>query len=324
MAAEARRPGGGRARKGPSVGTGGHGRKALEGKGPTPKAEDRVYHAAHKRKQAAERLAAKRGEPRGEQPGRQRRKASGGDEFVTGRNAVLEALRARMPAATLYLASRIEMDDRIRETLSIANHRDLPVLEVMRPELDRLTGGDLLHQGVALAVRPYEYAHPLDLLEPKGGGTPLLVALDGVTDPRNLGAIIRSVAAFGGHGVVLPQRRSAGVTGAVWRSSAGAVARVPVAMASNLAQTITAYKQRGVFVAGLAGDGDTTLPAFDLADRPLLVVAGSEGAGLSRIVRQLCDVVVSIPITSATESLNASVATSVALYQVAIQRGAAG
>jgi 23S rRNA (guanosine2251-2'-O)-methyltransferase len=322
MAGDVRRPGGGRGKKGRSVGTGGHGRKALEGKGPTPKAEDRVYHVAHKRKQAAERLAAKRGEPKGEQPRGPRRKASG-DELVTGRNAVLEALRARIPATTLYLASRIELDDRIRETLSIANHRDLPVLEVMRPELDRLTGGDLLHQGIALAVRPYEYAHPLDLLEPKGGGAPLIVALDGVTDPRNLGAIIRSVAAFGGHGVLLPQRRSAGVTAAVWRSSAGAVARVPVAMASNLAQTITAYKQRGVFVAGLDGEGDTTLPAFDLADRPLLVVAGSEGAGLSRIVRQLCDVVVSIPITTTTESLNASVATSVALYQIAVQRAAA-
>src|SRR3954468_21938843 len=310
MAGDSRRPGPNR--KGTKVGTGGHGRKSLEGKGPTPKAEDRVYHAAHKRKQAAERREA-----RESRPNAPRVRKPAGDELVTGRNAVLEALRARVPATTLYLASRIELDDRIRETLSIANHRDLPVLEVMRPELDRLTGGDLLHQGVALSVRPYEYAHPLDLLEAKRGGTPLLVALDGVTDPRNLGAIIRSVAAFGGHGVLLPQRRSAGVTAAVWRSSAGAVARVPVAMASNLAQTITAYKQRGVFVAGLAGDGDTTLPAFDLADRPLLIVAGSEGAGLSRIVRQLCDVVVSIPIISATESLNASVATSVALYQVA-------
>ncbi|MDQ1530778.1 MAG: rRNA (guanosine2251-2-O)-methyltransferase [Microbacteriaceae bacterium] len=330
MAGDARRPGAGRAKKGRGVGTGGHGRKALEGKGPTPKAEDRVYHAAHKRKQSAERLAAKRGEQRPPQSAQQRptqsaqqRRKASGDELVTGRNAVLEALRARVPATTLYLASRIELDDRIRETLSIANHRDLPVLEVMRPELDRLTGGDLLHQGVALAVRPYEYTHPLDLLEPKGGGTPLLVALDGVTDPRNLGAIIRSVAAFGGHGVLLPQRRSAGVTATAWRSSAGAVARVPVAMASNLAQTITAYKQRGVFVAGLDGGGDTALPAFDLSDRPLLVVVGSEGAGLSRIVRQLCDVVVSIPISAATESLNASVATSVALYQIAMQRSAA-
>ncbi|MGN6743355.1 MAG: 23S rRNA (guanosine(2251)-2'-O)-methyltransferase RlmB [Amnibacterium sp.] len=318
MAAEPRR--GNRGKKGPTVGTGGHGRKALEGRGPTPKAEDREYHPAHKRKQAQERLAAKRGETR--RPAAPRGRKPSGDELVTGRNAVLEALRTRVPATTLYLASRVEMDDRLRETLSIANHRDLPVLEVMRPELDRLTGGDLLHQGVALAVRPYEYAHPLDLLERADGGAPLLVALDGVTDPRNLGAIIRSAAAFGAHGVVLPQRRSAGVTAAAWRSSAGAVARLPVAMASNLAQTITAYKQRGVFVAGLAGDGDVSLAAFDLADRPLLLVAGSEGEGLSRIVRELCDVIVSIPIGGRTESLNASVATSIALYAVSTARAA--
>jgi 23S rRNA (guanosine2251-2'-O)-methyltransferase len=321
MAGDARHPGANRGKKRPAVGTGGHGRKALEGKGPTPKAEDRVYHQAHKRKQAAERLAAKRGEP-ARKPEQGGRRKSPGDELVTGRNAVLEALRAKVPATTLYLASRAELDDRLRETISIANHRDLPVLEVMRPELDRLTGNDLLHQGVALAVRPYEYAHPLDLLERAGGGAPLLVALDGVTDPRNLGAIIRSAAAFGAHGVVLPQRRSAGVTAAVWRASAGAVARMPVAMASNLAQTISAYKQRGVFVAGLAGDGDVLLPAFDLADGPLLVVAGSEGEGLSRIVRELCDVVVSIPIGTSTESLNASVAASIALYTIAASRAA--
>ncbi|MFD1721396.1 23S rRNA (guanosine(2251)-2'-O)-methyltransferase RlmB [Amnibacterium endophyticum] len=304
--------------KGTKVGSGGRGRKALEGKGPTPKAEDREYHAAHKRKRAAERLAEKRGQGAPRQAPRAR-KASG-DEIVTGRNAVLEALRARIPATTLHLAARMEVDDRVREILSIANRRDLPVLEVMRPELDRLTGGDLLHQGVALSVKPYEYAHPFDLLE---GATPaLVVALDGVTDPRNLGAIIRSVGAFGGSGVVLPQRRSAGVTAAAWRSSAGAVARVPVAMASNLAQTVTAYKQRGVFVIGLDGDGDVALPSFELADRPLLVVAGSEGQGLSRLVRELCDQIVSIPIGRATESLNASVATSIALYAIATTRAA--
>src|SRR3954469_2458828 len=316
MAGDARRPGPNR--KGTKVGTGGHGRKSLEGKGPTPKAEDRVYHAAHKRKQAAERREA-----RESRPSAPRVRKPSGDELVTGRNAVVEALRARVPATTLYVAARTELDERMREAIGIATRREVPVLEVMRPELDRLTGGDLLHQGIALAVRPYEYAHPLDLLDrAERLGTPLLVALDGITDPRNLGAIIRSVAAFGGHGVLLPQRRSAGVTAAVWRSSAGAVARVPVAMASNLAQTITAYKQRGVFVAGLAGDGDTTLPAFDLADRPLLIVAGSEGAGISRIVRDLCDVVVSIPISGTTESLNASVATSIALYSVATERAA--
>ena len=317
MAGDARRPG--PKRKGTRVGTGGHGRKALEGKGPTPKAEDREYHPAHRRKQAAERREA-----RDARPSAPRVRKPSGDDLVTGRNAVLEALRARVPATTLYLAARTELDERMREAIGLATHRDVPVLEVMRPELDRLTGGDLLHQGIALAVKPYEYTHPLDLLDrAERLGTPLLVALDGVTDPRNLGAIIRSVAAFGGHGVVLPQRRSVGVTPAAWRSSAGAVARVPVAMASNLTQAITAYQQRGVFVVGLDGDGDTPLPALTLADRPLLVVAGSEGAGLSRIVREKCDVVVSIPISADTESLNAGIATSVALYQISTMRAAA-
>ena len=307
--------------KGTKVGSGGRGRKALEGRGPTPKAEDREYHAAFKRKQAAERLTAKRG---GGKPAAQTRtpgKKTAVEDLVTGRNAVLEALRARIPATTVYVASRVEVDDRIREILSIAAHRELPVLEVMRPELDRLTGGDLLHQGVALAAKPYTYAHPMDLLG--RSALPLVVALDGVTDPRNLGAIIRSVGAFGGSGVILPQRRSVGVTPAAWRASAGAIARVPVAMASNLAQTITAYKQQGVFVIGLDGGGDVELPSFELADRPLLVVAGSEGAGLSRLVRELCDQIVSIPIGRATESLNASVATSIALYAIAATRAAA-
>jgi 23S rRNA (guanosine2251-2'-O)-methyltransferase len=224
--------------KGTKVGSGGRGRQALEGKGPTPKAEDRTYHKAHKAKQLAERSAAKRASSQPRSSGPRAKKAST-EDLVTGRNAVLEALRARIPATTLYVAARMEVDDRTREILSIANKRDVPVLEVMRPELDRLTGGDLLHQGIALTVKPYEYAHPMDLLQ--RGTTPLIVALDGVTDPRNLGAIIRSVAAFGGSGVVLPQRRSVGVTPAAWRSSAGAIARVPVAQASNLAQAITAY-----------------------------------------------------------------------------------
>jgi 23S rRNA (guanosine2251-2'-O)-methyltransferase len=149
---------------------------------------------------------------------------------------------------------------------------------------------------------------------------PLLVALDGITDPRNLGAIIRSVAAFGAHGVVLPQRRSVGVTAAAWKTSAGAAARIPVALASNLNQAIKEYKQRGLFVIGLDGDGDVSLPNLQLADRPLLVVVGSEGKGLSRLVQENCDQVVSIPISTATESLNAGIAASVALYQIAAMR----
>lgn len=307
--------------KGPTVGTGGHGRKALEGRGPTPKAEDRTYHPAGKRKARAERAAEKGRPVRGpELRGNSRVKAaSDGGELVAGRNSVLEALRAKIPATALYVAARVEMDDRVREIISVANKRGLPVMEIMRPELERMVGSDTVHQGVAIKVPAYEYAHPRDLLDAAiaAGDTPLLVALDGVTDPRNLGAIIRSTAAFGGNGVIVPSRRSVGVTAAAWKTSAGAAARCRVAMATNLAAAITELKKAGVFVIGLDGGGTTLLPNLELADRPLLIVVGSEGSGLSRLVTEKCDAIVSIPISAATESLNAGIAASVALYEVA-------
>src|SRR4051794_22475248 len=200
-----------RGTKSAQLGSGGQGRQALEGKKPTPKAEDRPYHPAGKRKAAEERRVAAGGKARvaGRQDNRgaQRTKSKSDDfEIVTGRNSVVEALRAKIPATALYIAQRVEMDERVKEALSIANHRDIPILEVMRPELDRLAGRDAVHQGLAIKVPAYEYAHPIDLLEEVigTGRTPLFVALDGITDPRNLGAIIRSTAAFGGHGVIVP------------------------------------------------------------------------------------------------------------------------
>jgi 23S rRNA (guanosine2251-2'-O)-methyltransferase len=321
---------------GKQVGSGGQGRQALEGKKPTPKAVDRPYHPAGKRKAANDRFEAAGGRkpsrgkeaPGAEQrPQQQQRRAKSSDEteVVTGRNSVLEALRANIPATTLYMATRIEYDDRVKEVVKIATTRGIPILEVMRPELDRLAGFDSVHQGLALKVPPYEYAHPMELLEKieKSGRVPLLVALDGITDPRNLGAIIRSVAAFGGHGVILPQRRSVGLTASAWKTSAGAAARTPVAMATNLNATIKAYKERGVFVLGLAGDGDVSLPDLALAKEPVLLVIGSEGKGLSRLVTDNCDAIVSIPINASTESLNAGIAASVALYEVSRLRAAA-
>ena len=320
-------------RKGPQVGSGGQGRQALEGKKPTPKAVDRPYHPAGKRKAAAERFEASGGRRKVGQPDgaplpqrqrQQRAKSSDETEVVTGRNSVLEALRAKIPATTLYIATRIEYDDRVKEVMKLATSRGIPILEVMRPELDRLAGFDSVHQGLALKVPPYEYAHPMELLEKviSQGKVPLLVALDGITDPRNLGAIIRSVAAFGGQGVIVPQRRSVGLTASAWKTSAGAAARTPVAMASNLNNTIKAYKDAGVFVLGLDGGGDVSLPELQLAKRPVLVVVGSEGKGLSRLVTENCDAIVSIPINAATESLNAGIAASVTLYQIATLRAA--
>lgn len=335
MAKKPSRPGAAKGKKGPTVGTGGHGRKKLEGKGPTPKAEDRKGHKAFRAKKAADkRKAGVRTERKGEfvassprtagnagaasRSGKRITKTSESYEVLSGRNSVLEALRAKVPATAMYLAQRIEMDDRVKEAINLANLRKVPISEITRAEIDRLTGFDSVHQGIALQVPPYNYAHPMELLDQilSRGQTPLLVALDGITDPRNLGAIIRSVAAFGGHGVILPQRRSSGVTAAAWKTSAGAAARVPVALAANLNNTLKEYKKRRLFVVGLDGGGEVKLPKFNLAQEPLVLVIGSEGKGLSRLVQENCDAILSIPIAKETESLNAGIAASVALYEV--------
>ena len=193
--------------------------------------------------------------------------------------------------------------------MRLAGNRGLALLEVTRAELDRRTGG-LLHQGIALQVPPYQYRALADLLEiaAESTTTPLLVALDGVTDPRNLGAVIRSAAAFGAHGVIVPERRSAGVTAAAWRTSAGTAARVPVAQVTNLVRSLKECQQAGMFVVGLDADGDVSLDDLEAAADPIVVVLGSEGRGLSRLVGETCDLTVSIPMSAAAESLNASVA----------------
>ncbi|PKW26626.1 23S rRNA (guanosine(2251)-2'-O)-methyltransferase RlmB [Phycicoccus duodecadis] len=300
-------------KKGPTVGSGGQRRRGLEGRGPTPKAADRPNHKAHQ-------SAAKGGDKRGS-GGRPNgsRKAPASSEVVAGRNSVVEALRAWVPVTTMYVAGRIDSDDRVREAIKTATERGIPVLETPRGELDRITDG-AVHQGLALQVPPYEYAHPRDLVDPEMPGIPLVVALDGITDPRNLGAIVRSVAAFGGHGVVVPTRRSAGMTASAWKSSAGAAARIPVAQAANLTRALEDFRKAGFFVIGLDMDGDVELPDLELASEPIVVVVGSEGKGLSRLVRETCDQIVSVPMSSAVESLNAGIATGVTLYEVARRR----
>jgi 23S rRNA (guanosine2251-2'-O)-methyltransferase len=316
------RPGASKSKKGPLKGTGGHGRKSLEGKGPTPKAEDRKYHMTYRYPKATTEVSqtTKQGQFVASKTGKASK--ANATEVLSGRNSVVEALKASVPATALFIAQRIEVDDRVRESMTIANKRGIVINEVTRVEIDRMTGGDSVHQGIALQVPPYNYKDPNELLDRalSQSSLPLLVALDGITDPRNLGAIIRSVAAFGGNGIILPQRRSVGVTAAAWKTSAGAAARMPVALAANLNQTIKEYKRRGVFVVGLDGDGDVSLPNFQLFDKPLLVVVGSEGKGLSRLVQENCDQVISIPISEVTESLNAGIAASVALYQIAALR----
>ncbi|MGO9195475.1 MAG: TrmH family RNA methyltransferase, partial [Streptosporangiaceae bacterium] len=235
------RPGSGQTKSGkPRPGTGGYGKRALEGKGPTPPAAMRPGHPAQRRAAAAA-PGGSRGRRRddGPAPGRSRGRrqddslAPGGSrsryqddgsassftssgpparasrgagdaaEFVAGRNPVVESLRAGVPSAALYVGARVQHDERISEAIKLAADRGVAVLEAGAAELDRLTGG-ALHQGLALRVRPYDYAHPDDLLAraADAGQLPLIAALDGVTDPRNLGAVVRSAAAFGAHGVV--------------------------------------------------------------------------------------------------------------------------
>ena len=293
----------------PTAGSGGRVRRGLEGKGPTPKAKDRPYHKAHKVKAKAEKVAATR--PK-----------TGDAEWVAGRNAVVEALRAGIPVTAVYVAEGAERDSRLREIFAVVADRGVSLLEVPRVELDRMTAG-AVHQGLAARIPAYEYAHPDDLLAlaAERGEKPLIVALDSVTDPRNLGAVVRSAAGFGAHGVVVPERRAAGMTASAWKTSAGAAARIPVAQTVNLTRQLKAYQEAGCMVVGLAADGEVSLPDLDLADGPLVVVVGSEGDGLSRLVAETCDQLVSIPMSSSLESLNAGVAASVALYAISQRRG---
>ncbi|MEU4603693.1 23S rRNA (guanosine(2251)-2'-O)-methyltransferase RlmB [Kribbella sp. NPDC023972] len=301
----------------PTAGSGGRVRRGLEGKGPTPKAVDRVKHPAHKRAKAKERAKERE---RSRRPVRKDTDAT--VEWVYGRNPVVEALRAGVPVAALHVAEGTERDARLREALLVAVEHGISVLEVPRTELDRVTGNGA-HQGVAVQIPPYEYAHPDDLLSRAYDAheVPLVVALDGVTDPRNLGAITRSAAAFGAHGVLVPERRAASMSASAWKTSAGAAARIPVARATNLNRALKSYKDAGLLVVGLDMGGEVELPELAAATEPLVLVVGSEGKGLARLVRENCDVIVSIPMTSATESLNAGIATGVALYEISRRRG---
>ncbi|WP_413799971.1 23S rRNA (guanosine(2251)-2'-O)-methyltransferase RlmB [Streptomyces iranensis] len=302
-------------KKGATVGSGGKRRRSLEGKGPTPPAEMRKGHAKQRMANARARQAAKRPVPR--------RGGKGSNELVVGRNPVVEALREGVPANTLYVQQFIDSDDRVREALKVAADRGgIHLMEAPKAELDRMTNG-LNHQGLVLQVPPYEYAHPEDLSAAAfdDGEDPLIVALDGVTDPRNLGAVVRSVSAFGGHGVVVPERRAAGMTAGAWKTSAGTAARTPVARATNLTRTLEAYQKAGLTVVGLAADGDVELQDLEVLDGPVVIVVGSEGKGLSRLVGETCDLRVRIPMPGGAESLNAGVAAGVVLYEAARRRG---
>ena len=360
------RPAGGRAAGGggwtklgkPRPGTGGYGKRKLEGKGPTPPAEMRPGHPAQRRAAAKAKQAGRpatsaarakaagdgrsagpagtvrtgparssgaRTSGAGDRESRSRGAGSAAAELVAGRNPVLEALHARVPATALHVGPRLDSDERIGQAVMLAASSGIPVVEAGRAELDRITGG-AIHQGLALRIKRYAYADPADLIDAarETATPPLIVALDGVTDPRNLGAIARSVAAFGGHGILVPARRSAGVTAGAWKASAGTLATVRVAQTANLARALASYQGAGLFVAGLDTGGSADVGELELADSPLVLVVGSEGKGLSRLVAERCDVLARIPITGPAESLNAGIAAAISLYAVSRLRTVRG
>jgi 23S rRNA (guanosine2251-2'-O)-methyltransferase len=336
------------AKKGAALGSGGKNREGLKGRGRTLPADERPWHKGYSGdeplpsrtawKQEKERRAAavqgrapKIGKPGSKittvtrkprvAPGRRSAPTRESAELLVGRNPVLEALRTHIPAMALYVVHGVDVDERITEIVRTASDRGLPLLEVSRAELDRMTGG-VLHQGVGLQVPPFAYEPFDDLLAAAAEHVaPVLVALDGVTDPRNLGAVVRSAAAFGASGLFLPERRAAGITATAWRTSAGAAARLAIAQVTNLTRALKQCQQSGFTVVGLDAEGPTPLYDLEAAVGPLVVVAGSEGRGLSRLVSETCDLRVSIPIVSTVESLNASVATAVALAEIARRRG---
>lgn len=236
-------------------------------------------------------------------------------ETLYGRHAVLEALRAgRRRVLRLFLAEGVQERGPILEILAIAHQRGIPVQWVRRSELDRLGTTD--HQGVAMEATPFPYVELGDILAaaPTRGELPFLLLLDHLQDPQNVGTLLRTAEAVGVHGVILPQRRSAGITPAVSNASAGAVEHLRVAQVTNLAQAIEKLKRSGIWVVGLERTAGA-IP-YDQADLsgPLALVVGSEGEGMSRLARERCDWLVMLPMFGRISSLNAAVAGSIVLY----------
>ena len=239
------------------------------------------------------------------------------DDLLWGRHATQAALEAGRPIHRVWCTSELRSTSKFLQLLKDAKSSGVLVEEVSWARLGQLTGG-AVHQGIVLQTAAAETFDLGDLV--KGCSAldeaPLLLALDGLTDPHNLGAIVRSAEALGAHGVVLPQRRSAGLTGSVAKVAAGALEHLPVARVVNLNRSLETLKTSGYRVIGLAEEGDLTLEEVDL-EGPLVIVTGSEGQGLSMLTRRHCDQLIRIPLRGVTPSLNASVATALCLYEVA-------
>jgi len=239
--------------------------------------------------------------------------------LIEGRNALTEALKSGRTIDKVYVAEG-STDRALTRLAALAKEAGAVVVPVDRRKLDQMspTGA---HQGVIAAVAAHEYASVDDILAlaAERGEAPLIVICDELSDPHNLGAILRSAECAGAHGVIIPKRRSVGLTAVVSKTSAGAVEYLPVARVANIANTIRELKEKGVWIYGTAADGASGLYRTDLTG-PTAIVIGNEGEGMSRLVRESCDVLVSIPMKGRISSLNASAAAAVLLYEALRQR----
>jgi len=241
------------------------------------------------------------------------------DGLIEGRNAVIEALRAGVAIDKIYIA-RGETDATLGHIASKARQAGVVVVEADRKKLDFMSATHA-HQGVIAVAAVREYVDVDDILAiaREKGENPLIVVCDELSDPHNLGAVIRTAECAGAHGVIIPKRRSAGLTSIVAKTSAGAVAHVPVARVPNLTACLKDLKEQGIWVFGTAADGNTTLYDADLKG-PAAIVIGSEGDGMGRLVAETCDFKVSIPMKGKLNSLNASAAAAILLYEAVRQR----
>ena len=240
------------------------------------------------------------------------------EEIIYGLNPVMEALRGSRQIYELFIAGS-SADKRMEKLLKLAAERKVPVRQREKADLTRLCGIDH-HQGVALKVEPFPYADLADVLaEVKGNNEGLILVLDSVQDPHNLGALIRSAACAGAHAVVIPKDRAAGVTAAAEKASAGAAGTVAVAQVTNISQALQELKKAGFWIYGADGSARHTLYQQDLTG-PVALVIGGEGEGIRPLVRKGCDAVVSIPLQGGVSSLNASVAGGILLFEVVRQR----
>lgn len=241
------------------------------------------------------------------------------DGIIEGRNAVIEALRSGESIDKIYLAKG-ETDKTLGHIASRAREKGIVVVEADRRKLDGMSRTHA-HQGVIALAAMREYVSVQSLLDAAAekGEAPLLVVCDEISDPHNLGAILRTAECAGAHGVIIPKRRSAGLTAIVGKTSAGAVSYMPVARVANLPATLEELKKKGVWVYGTAAEGTTSLYDTDLKG-PAAIVIGSEGSGMGRLVREKCDFLVSIPMKGHISSLNASAAAAILLYEAVRRR----